>query len=43
MFAIAVMALEFYRPRDWGRAILAGLFTGAGFMASSVFWFAVLE
>jgi hypothetical protein len=42
MFSIATLALEFYRRRDWGRAVLAGLFTGAGFMFSGVFWFALL-
>jgi hypothetical protein len=46
MFAIATLTLEFYRPpqrpRHWGRAILAGLFTGAGFMFSGVFWYSLL-
>lgn len=42
MFAIATMALEFYRPGDWGRAVLAGIFTGAGIMFSGVLWFSLL-
>jgi len=42
MFAIATMALEFYRPRDWRRAVLAGIFTGAGIMFSGVLWFSLL-
>jgi hypothetical protein len=42
MFSMAVMTLEFYRPRDWGRAVLAGLFTGAGILFSGVFWFSAL-
>jgi hypothetical protein len=46
MFAIATLTLEFYRPpqrpRHSGRAILAGLFTGAGFMFSGVFWYSLL-
>ena len=42
MFAIATMALEFYRPRDWGRAVLAGIFAGAGILFSGVLWFSLL-
>ena len=42
MFAIATMALEFYRPRDWRRAVLAGIFAGAGIMFSGVLWFSLL-
>ncbi|MCI0398910.1 MAG: hypothetical protein L0332_29495 [Chloroflexi bacterium] len=42
MLAIATMALLLFRPRAWGRAILAGLFIGAGIMFSGVFWFALL-
>ena len=42
MFAIATMALEFYRPRDWRRAVLAGIFAGAAIMFSGVFWFSLL-
>jgi hypothetical protein len=38
MFAIATMALEFYSPRSWGRAVVAGAFTAAGFMFSAMFW-----
>jgi hypothetical protein len=43
MFAITTMVLEFYRPRDWGRAVLAGVFTGAGILFSGVLWFSLLE
>lgn len=42
MFAIATMALVFYRPRDWERAVLAGIFAGAGIMFWGVLWFSVL-
>lgn len=42
MFAIATLALVFYRQGAWGRAVLGGLFTGASLMFSSVFWFALL-
>jgi hypothetical protein len=42
MFAIATMALQFYRPQDWGRAVLAGFFAAAGIMFSGVFWFSLL-
>jgi hypothetical protein len=42
MLAVAVMALLLYRRRDWGRALLAGLFIGAGIMFSGVFWFSLL-
>jgi hypothetical protein len=41
-FAIATLAVVFYRRRAWGRAVLAGLFTGASLMFSSVFWYAML-
>jgi hypothetical protein len=41
MFAIATLAASFYRPRAWGRAVLAGLFTGASLTFFGVFWFAV--
>jgi len=41
-FAIATLALVFYRPRAWGRAALAGLFTAASLMFSSVFWYSIL-
>ena len=43
MFTTATMAVVFYRPQTWGRAVLDGLFTGAGLMFWSVFWFASLE
>jgi hypothetical protein len=46
MFDVATLALEFYsppqRPDHWDWAILAGLFTGAGFMFSGVFSFSLL-
>jgi hypothetical protein len=42
MAAIGVAALIFYRPRGWGRALLAGAFAGAGIMFSGVFWFSLL-
>jgi len=46
MFAIASSAVLLYRPRAWGRAagraVIAGLFTGAGIMFSGVIWFALL-
>ncbi len=42
MFAIATMALQFYRPRGWGRAVLAGFFAAAGIMFSGVFWVSLL-
>jgi hypothetical protein len=42
MFAIATMALDFYRPRDGRRTVLAGIFTGAGIMLSAVLWFSLL-
>jgi hypothetical protein len=42
MSAIASSAVLLYRPRAWGRALIAGLFTGACIMLSGVFWFALL-
>ena len=42
MFAIASSAVLLYRPQAWGRAVIAGLFTGAGIMFSGVIWFALL-
>jgi hypothetical protein len=42
MFAISSLALLLYRPGAWGRAVLGGIFTGASFMFSGVFWFAWL-
>jgi len=39
MFSISVMALLCYRPREWGRAVVGGVFTAAGFVLSAVFWF----
>lgn len=42
MFGIATMALLCYRERAWGRAILAGIFAGAGFMLSAAVSVALL-
>lgn len=42
MFSIATMALTFYRAKQWGKAVLAGIFTAAGFMFSAVFCIATL-
>ena len=42
MFGISVMTLLCYRPRGWGRAVVGGVFTAAGFMLSAVFWFTLL-
>jgi hypothetical protein len=37
-----VFCRPLYRPWAWGRAAIAGLFTGAGIMFSGVIWFALL-
>jgi len=42
MFVIASSAVLLYRPQGWGRAVIAGLFTGAGIMLSGVISFALL-
>ena len=42
MFGIAAMALLNYRPQAWGRAVVAGIFAGASFLLSGVFWYALL-
>jgi hypothetical protein len=42
MFFIASAALVFYEKQAWGRAVLGGVFVGAGLLFSSVFWFALL-
>lgn len=42
MFGIAAMALLNYQPQAWSRAIIGGIFAGANFMLSGVFWYAVL-
>lgn len=42
MFAVATLALTYYRPRFWGGAVLAGFFASAGITFWSVFWFALL-
>jgi hypothetical protein len=42
MFGIATMALLNYRPRDWGRAVIAGIFAGGAFLLSGVFWYVLL-
>lgn len=41
-FAIATIAVLFYRPSAWARAVLAGVFIAASLTCSSVFWFAIL-
>ncbi len=41
MFGIAVMTLLCYRPGGFRRAVVAGIFTGACFMLSGVFWFSL--
>ena len=42
MFAIATMAVTYYRPRFWAGAVLGGIFTGAGIMFSAVLSFELL-
>ena len=42
MFGIATMALINYRPHAWGRAVIAGIFTGGIFMLSGVFFYTLL-
>src|SRR5260370_7695260 len=42
MFAITTLALEFYRPRCWQRALLPDLYPGASIMFSPLFSFAPL-
>lgn len=42
MFAIACLSVLLYRPQAWGRAVIAGLFAGAGILLSGVIWFALL-
>jgi hypothetical protein len=42
MFGIAMMALLWYAPRQWGRAVAGGIFTAAVFMFSAVFWYTIL-
>ena len=42
MFGIAMMAMEFYRPRAYGRAIAAGFFTAASFTLSAAFFISLL-
>ncbi|MGD2248941.1 MAG: hypothetical protein PVF58_11095 [Candidatus Methanofastidiosia archaeon] len=41
MFGIAVMTLLCYNPGKWKKAVIGGIFTGAGFMLSGVFWFSI--
>ncbi len=38
----ALIVIVFYRPRNWGRAVVAGIFAAAGFALSGVFWLSVL-
>ena len=42
MFGIAMMTTLCYSPKNWGRAIVGGIFTGASFMLSAVFWYTLL-
>ena len=42
MFSIGTLALLLYRPGDWWRAAVGGVFTAAGFMLSAVFWYVAL-
>lgn len=42
MLSIALAVLEFYRPAQWSRALIAGFFAGGGIMLSAVFWFSLL-
>jgi hypothetical protein len=42
MFGIATMALINYRPQGWGRAVIAGIFTGGLFMLAGVCSYALL-
>ena len=42
MFGIAMMTLLCYSPKNWGRAIVGGIFTAASFMLSAVFWYTLL-
>jgi hypothetical protein len=42
MFCIATLALWAYREGAWGRAIVAGIFAGAGITFSALFWFSLL-
>lgn len=39
MFGIAMLAMFSYSPNKWGRAVVGGIFTAAGFMFSAVFWY----
>ena len=42
MFAVAVMALTYYAPRNWIGAVAGGIFTAAGIMLSGVIAYALL-
>lgn len=42
LFFIATATLALYTKRDWRRALLAGVFIGAGLLLSGVVWFSVL-
>jgi hypothetical protein len=41
-FAIGALALAFYRPRAWGQAMIAGVFTASSLLFLSTFWYAML-
>lgn len=42
LFFIATASLALYVKRDWTRALLAGVYIGAGLLLSSVLWFSIL-
>jgi hypothetical protein len=42
MFFVASATLVLYEQRGWGRALLAGIFIGAGLLLSGVAWYSVL-
>ncbi len=42
IFSIAVLALEGYQPRAWGRAVVSGMLAGAAFMFFGVCGYAWL-
>ena len=42
LFFIATASLALYAKRDWPRALLAGVYIGAGLLLSSVVWYSIL-
>jgi hypothetical protein len=42
VFVIATLALLLYRPGEWGRAFLAGMYAGAGITFSSIICFSLV-